>query len=135
MLENNKNHNTLRTSKVFFIVCIVLLGIMLFAAQSMDNNNRIDIEDLQAKGDIKTISYQSYIKSGQKCMGYRVYVSPTIKDSDLVNIYNFILDNEETNYFLHTVWFYRSKKAAFGTDVSYAVMEETSPGLIPKLKK
>jgi hypothetical protein len=128
-------NNTLGTAKVFFAICVIFLFIIAFAVQSMDSNNRIDIEELQSNGDIETISHQSYVRSGQKCMGYRVYVSPTIKDDDLDDIYRFILDNEETNYFLHTVWFYHSKKAASGTDSAYATMEETSPGLTPELKK
>ena len=56
-------NNTLGTAKVFFAICVIFLFIIAFAVQSMDSNNRIDIEELQSNGDIETISHQSYVRS------------------------------------------------------------------------
>ena len=78
----------------------------------------------------EVISTQDYIRDGQKCIGYRVYIDTRdVTYSEYRAIFCELTDND--GKYLHTVWFYFNKDSANGTDIANVTMEQTVRGIIP----
>lgn len=107
------------------IIFIVFLGICYIADSA--RNNKIK------NAGWKVVSDSHYTRDGKSCIGYRVYLPEDLwSDEDIRTVYHFVTDDD---YYMHTVWFYRSEYTAKGSNSADAIMEETSPGLPPEIQR
>lgn len=111
---------------ISIVVIIIMILIISFIADSARNNK------IKNAG-WKVVSDSHYTRDGKSCIGYRVYLPEDLwSDEDIRTVYHFVTDDD---YYMHTVWFYRSEYTAKGSNSADAIMEETSPGLPPKIQR
>jgi hypothetical protein len=84
----------------------------------------------EESGDWEVVSTQSYVRDGQKCMGYRIYVDYDYASTDIYkDIFLYVTDDD--GYYLHTVWIYNIKFRANGSYSADYIMEQTRQGELP----
>ena len=109
-------------------VIILLTGIFLIAILTNKDNT-----EHKNDGDWDIVSTSDYIRDGQKCIGYRIYITSSYATNEsMKDIFTYL--TKQDNYYLHTVWFYHTRSNANGTNSADSIMEETSPGKIPEIK-
>ena len=114
-------------------ISILLVGIFLIAILTNKDNTTQKIEEHKNDGDWDIVSTSDYIRDGQKCIGYRVYITPSYATNEsMKDIFTYL--TKQDSYYLHTVWFYHTRKNANGTNSADSIMEETSPGKIPEIR-
>lgn len=124
--EQNKQSIN-KTIKIGLIVFGVVAVILI--AYSIIKNNTYETDKPSIEYEV--ISSQEYARNGKKCMAYRVYVPSKPSNDDARGIFERVTKD---SYYLHTVWFYRSKSKASGSDAADWTMEEVSKGVIPYIK-
>lgn len=93
------------------IVLVILVGAIIWSI--------FNPSGFKTSGDgWEVISTQPYVRDGKECMGYRVYVSRNVKDSNMK-----IADTlSKDQYYQNTIWFYHSKEAASGSDAAFETL-------------
>ena len=75
-----------------------------------------------------------YVRDGNLCVSYRVSVSPSLTDDELVLVFDDVTHDDD--YYLHTVFFYDDASLIRGSDLyNVAMLEETSPGAKPEITR
>lgn len=128
LTDEEKKIANARGKKVLlaFVMVVVMILIISFIADSARNNK------IKNAG-WKVVSDSHYTRDGKSCIGYRVYLPEDLwSDEDIRTVYHFVTDDD---YYMHTVWFYRSEYTAKGNNSADAIMEETSSGLTPEIQR
>lgn len=128
LTDEKKEIVNARGKKILIGVVIIFIMILIvsFIVDSARNNK------IKNAG-WKIVSDSHYTRNGERCIGYRVYLPDDLwSDEDIRTVYHFVTDDD---YYMHTVWFYRSEHTAKGSNSADAIMEETSPGLLPKIQR
>lgn len=127
LTEEEKKNVNVRGKRILLAVAIVfsIILIISFIADSARNNK------IKNAG-WEIVSDEHYTRNVERCIGYRVYIPDDLwSDEDIRSVYHFVTDDD---YYMHTVWFYRSEYSAKGNNSADAIMEETSHGKIPEIK-
>ncbi len=105
------------------LVTLILVFAVAFFIDRWNSKHGLDNVDWEI------ISSQSYVRDGQQCMGYRVYINADDANNSAYRaIFQEVTDDGK---YLHTVWFYFIKSHADGTHTANIIMEETASGVIP----
>ena len=119
--------NIWRKRVLIGLAIIFIISLMIGFIVDSTRNNKIK----NAGWEIISSSY--YTCDNERCIGYRVYLPADLwSNDDIRTVYRFVTDDD---YYMHTVWFYRSKNAADGTHSADATMEELRPGLTPEIQR
>lgn len=109
--EKKNNIKIAKRNLRWFVIGLIGIGIMIIVASPSSNSN-------VSKDDYEIVSTQSYIRDGQECMGYRVYVKESCKEYESI-----AYEVTKDGYYQHTVWFYHSKKDADGSGIAFKTIE------------
>ena len=130
----NKNTTEQKKSNPLLLFFLFLIGIVIVVITGClisDTKAMKEVALHAENGDWSIVSKDEYIRDGQKCIGYRVYVNPDYGNTDVYkDIFSYIADSDE--YYLHTVWIYFLKSSADGAYTAEYIMEQTRPGQLPK---
>lgn len=108
-----------------FVVVIAVSAITYQIAPPA--SSATDAQQIVADEYTKTDASQSYVRDGEECMGYRVAVSATATEEQLLSVFEEVVAGD--GYPMHTVWFYSSvDKAQGGDQYDVAMVEEESAG-------
>lgn len=124
-IEQNNKKNRKKVLLAFAIIVLIILACSF--ASDYRNNKKI------YNSDWEVVSRTNYVRAGKECIGYRVYLPNEVwNDHAMHLIYKKLTDDD---YYMHTVWFYRSKHSSNGSNLADAIMEETNPGSYPFIQK
>lgn len=126
---NEENGVTEKKGKKIALIVILVISIMCFISHC---SSKTRIESIK-NADWKVVSTQSYVRDGQECMGYRIYLPEGLWDDSVMKVIYGIVT--EDDYYMHTVWFYRLEHYANGSEPADAIMEEVQPGLTPSIQR
>lgn len=132
MSENSVKKGT-NKGEVGCAIFLLLAGIFLIVILTNKDNTTQKIEEHKNDGVWDIVSTSNYVRNGQKCIGYRVYISNSYAtDESMKDIFTYL--TKQDGYYLHTVWYYHTRSNANGTNSADSIMEETSPGQIPEIR-
>lgn len=108
-------------------------GFFLIVILTNKDNTTQKMEEHKNDGDWDIVSTSNYVRNGQECIGYRVYISNSYATNEsMKDIFTYLIKQDDC--YLHTVWFYHTRSNANGTNSADLTMEETSPGQIPEIR-
>ena len=118
---------------LFLIGSVVVIAIVIIGSILSDRKAAKDVLAHMEGGDWEIISTEEYVRDGQKCMGYRIYVDAHYGSEDIYkDIFNYVTDD---GYYLHIVWIYNVKSMANGNYSADYILEQTRLSEVPNPKR
>ena len=116
-----------KTKKICLIIFIVAAAgfVAFFIIKSISGGKK------KPELSFEVVSSSEYARDGKKCKAYRVYVESKPSAKEAREIFEYVTDD---SYYLHTVWFFRTKSAASGSGSADWTMEQAVQGVTPQLK-